>query len=114
VTAGDLRHRVTFQQRTPPLTGGVAQATWPARPGARMPANVESRPGEQEVMFAQGAQAQGRRVYTVTTRWRADVEIQDRVVYHRRDGDRVLEIVGVTNVDEDDRWLECACLEVRI
>lgn len=111
MTAGDLVDRVTFQRRTTANVGGVARETWPDLPAARYPAKVVSRGGTQEFVVDGTVQTQTGRPYTVHCRYRGDVTTEDRCVYHHREGDRVLQILGLD--EQPGRWLVAECLEVR-
>jgi head-tail adaptor len=112
VSAGQLGDRVTFQRRVVTNVGGVGQETWPDLPAARYPAQVTPAGGRQELVIDGNAQTQTARGYTVRCRYRADLVTDDRCVYHHRDGDRLLQILGLA--EEPGRWLVAECLEVRV
>lgn len=111
MSVGLLRDRVTFQRRTVVNVGGVGQESWPALPAARYPAQVTPAGGGQELVIDGNAQTQTSRAYTVRCRYRGDLTTDDRCVYHHRDGDRLLQILGLT--EEPNWWLVAECLEVR-
>lgn len=55
------------------------------------------------------AQTQAELTHRITARYRSDIVIQPtmRALY----GSRVLEIIGVADVEERHRWLELRCVE---
>lgn len=110
---GQLRQRVTFQRRVVANVGGVAQETWPNLPPVRVAAAVRGSMGRQEDVIDGTVQTQTSRAYTVRTRYRADLTTQDRCVYHHPAGDRMLQILGITDEDERRAWLVIEGLEVR-
>jgi len=111
--AGELADRVTVQRRQVVNVGGVGQESWPDVPPARYPAQVLTTAGRQEMLVDGSIQTQTARAYTVTMRYRGDVLPDDRLVYHHPAGDRLLQILGLSDL-ERARWLVAECLEVRV
>jgi head-tail adaptor len=110
---GELGDRVTVQRRMVLNVGGVGQESWPDVPPTRYPAQVVTTVGRQEVLVDGSIQTQTTRAYTVTMRYRGDVLPDDRLVFHHPHGDRLLQIVGLADI-EKARWLVADCLEVRV
>ena len=112
MSVGQLGDRVTFQRRVVTNVGGVGQESWPDLPAPRYPAYVVSAAGSQEMVIDGNVQTQTARRYTVRVRARGDVTTDDRCVYHHPSGDRLLQILGLSESD-DARWLDLAAIEVR-
>lgn len=103
--AGELRHRVTIQQR---VTGqdeyGQPLNTW--QDMATVWAKIEDLTGREYFSAQQIPTAQ---VSTrATIRWRADVKPEMRLVH----GSRVLDIKAVLDPDGRRRQLQLMCQEV--
>lgn len=107
-----MRQRVSVGRRAVTNVGGIGRETWPVL-YARQAAEVSSRQERQEVVIDGIVQTQAVRSYSVRTRYLDDVTTADRLVYHHRDGDRVLQILGLTDAEERGRWLLAECVEVR-
>lgn len=110
---GALKRRITVQRRVVTNVGGVGQETWPVL-YARVAAQVESRQEQQEQVIDGTVQTQTVRRYVVHTRYLPGVGTTHRLAYHHPEGDRVLQILGVSDVGEDQRWMRAECVEVRV
>lgn len=108
-----LHHRVSVQRRVVANVGGIGQETWPVL-YARVAAHVESRQEQQEQVIDGTVQTQASRRYVVHTRYLPGVGTSHRMVYHHPEGDRVLQVLGLSDVGEDQRWQRSECVEVRV
>ena len=102
--AGELRHRVTIQQKivTRDTFGGEV-VTW--ADVATVWAAVEPLRGRE---FLDAKQIQAETAYRVRMRYRSDVDTDMRIVWDSR----TLEITAVLDVDGRGRELELMCREV--
>lgn len=106
--SGDLRHRVTFQQRTEVRDAlGGASVAW--RDVATVWANIQPL-GARERLAAQAIHVEVS--HTVTIRYHAQfanprTTAALRLLY----GERIFDIHGVTDPDERHQSLELACGE---
>lgn len=102
--AGDLRHRVTIQQRiaVDDGGGGAAEASWQqftqAWVGLR-PVSARERVHAQHLEHVV--------THVATMRYQAGVLAEMRILY----GTRELNIRGVINIDERNEWLDLLCEE---
>ncbi len=109
---GELRHRVSLlapiEQRT--ARGGITAT--PQILAARLPARVLQRlTGPAAVPGVRGDQVAPRNEYDVVFRFRADVSTRQQLHYHARGGDRLLEIVTVSELDPQQRFWALVCRE---
>jgi head-tail adaptor len=106
---GRLRERVSLQRRDLVNDGGAATTTYVTAAPTRVPAHVSSPLGvsvEQQV----GGQLVPVISHMVTLRRWPAVRLQDRLLWHRDDGDRTLEVRGIAYPDEPRRrWMQLAC-----
>tara|TARA_R110000868_G_scaffold936_2_gene7131 strand:- start:2154 stop:2489 length:336 start_codon:yes stop_codon:yes gene_type:complete len=102
--AGDLRHRISLQacSEARDEVGGLV-ATWTTL--ATVWAKVEPM-SARESWYRQQMSASA--AWKISVRYRADVTTKLRVVY----GARTFEIRGVTDPDQQKRFLELACDEI--
>src|SRR5574337_303208 len=110
---GDLRRRISIQQRSQTLDAfGQQSLSW-VDVLSDVPAAIESISG-LEKLFAM--QVQSPTTHTVTVRWHPQLaDLRQitawRIVY--RDGTitRYFNIEGAANIDERRRWIELKCTE---
>ena len=104
VRAGELRHRVTIQQKSISQdTYGAALETWSTL--ATVWANVEALSGRE---FFDSQQTVAQADHRITIRYRADIKPAMRVV----EGTRTFEIQAVLDREGRKRTLELLCREV--
>lgn len=102
--AGELRHRVTIQQKTTTQdTYGAPVETWAAL--ATVWANVEALSGRE---FFDSQQTVAQADHRITIRYRSDVKPAMRVIY----GTRTFDIQAVLDKEGRKRALELLCKEV--
>lgn len=102
--AGELRHRVTLEQRTQTVASqGSLTPIWQGV--ATVWAAVEPVGGDEG---ERGKHADATITHRVRIRYRPDVSPKMRVSY----GDRRLEVVAVLNQEERDREVFLMCREV--
>jgi len=102
--AGDLRHRVTIQQKTVTQdTYGATVETWAAL--ATVWANIEALSGRE---FFDSQQTVAQADHRITIRYRADVKPTMRAV----EGSRTFDIQAVLDREGRRRTLELLCREV--
>lgn len=109
-TIGELRQRVTLEQRLEQRTqrGGTTSA--PQVIARRLPARVRQKPGVAPVHL--GGQTDRRHEYDVVIRFREGLTRQQlQVRYHAPGGDRLLEAVSITDVAGGRRFQQLLCRE---
>ena len=100
---GGLRHRVTLQRPVRlPADGGTATISWTS--AGSLFARIEPI-GRREVTLADGIAA--RVTHKVLIRHREDIGADMRFT----DGNRVLEIRAVLDIEGRRRWMQCLCEE---
>jgi SPP1 family predicted phage head-tail adaptor len=106
LTLGDLRHRITIEQKTRGPSdgaGGNVSETWSTF--KKVWAKVEPRQG-REIIAAD--QAVHRRTALITMRRRTDVNTSMRVNYKGR----IFAILGMRDIEDGGwRWSELQCEE---
>ena len=108
ILAGELRHRVTVQQRiSTRATTGEEIDNWTDVLTAW--ASVE--PVSAQTRFA-GAEFYPEANTLITMRFRPWLNATMRIVWHQLTGDRVYRILGLINVNEQNIELELACEEI--
>ena len=100
--AGQLRHRVTLEQRANQRTRGIVTETWGAE--QVLWANVEPLTG-RELERARTVVANA--THKVTMRYRSSITARSRLVFDNR----ILNIEAVRNVDERNRELILTCVD---
>ena len=106
---GQLRERVTF--RLPTLAedgyGGVGAPTMD-KPALRADTRAQIKPLRATEDVVAGAQS-GVSRYDVIVRHRTDVTPRHLVIWHRRDGDRRLNVRAVDYLDRRRLYLRLTC-----
>lgn len=107
--AGQMRHRISIQRRTDTKDGyGEGKPTW-SNLYSRIPARVRD---DSQREFTQALQVQSAKTIHVTIRDpRQTITEMDRVVWHARGGDRILDIKAVLAGENDGRELTLMCIE---
>ena len=100
--AGQLRHRVTLEQRATQKTRGIVTEAWGAE--QVLWANVEPLAG-RELERARTVVANA--THKVTMRYRSSITARSRLVFDKR----TLNIESVRNVDERNHELILTCVE---
>lgn len=102
---GELRHRITIEQKTRGASdgaGGVVSETWTTV--AEVWAKLEPQVGREIVAADQNVH---RLTHRVTIRHRAGITTAMRIRYQTR----TLAIIGARELLENGRWLEIQCEE---
>jgi len=105
---GKMRHRITFQRAiSSTVAGGSGDEikTWTPY-ASRVAAKVTPISAGEVV---DGAQQKATATDQVNTRYLCDVRPTDRIIYHAADGDRILNIERIVDLQERRVELEIAC-----